>query len=529
MLKQTAAKAQPVQHAQKVTAPSLRRGALILAGSNVAGQILLFIYRIGLSRMLGPEGMGLFGLIFPYYSIIYSITISGLCVAVSRTSGEYAALDKMPVVRHFVSTARRFFLIAFAPVAVFTVIFFRSIAADFLGDQRMTAAVLLTLPLIFLTGIENIHKNFFYGTNRVEIPALSEILEQIVRMAAVLGLLAFLKPQDGRTAVSLIVTGMVICEIVSAAFLSFCYIRRIRGVDRLDHDQRQRGQIRRKLFHIAVPISMSAILANILGSFNTVIIPKRLIASGMLPSDALAAFGTLNSMAMSLLTFPGALMSGLYLLIVPSLSGSMARGDLGGMRSRAGKTISVTMGVIIPAVCVIVPLGEQLCQMLYSRSGIGGYLPPLAAGVVLGSLQGILASLLNGIGKQKVAAATGAFSGLVQLAVTYFLAARPGVGMGGVIAGIAFSNIVGAALNLWAVRVYAGLDLRWWPWFVRPLISGVAAALWTNIVFRILGHMEPITAVTLAAACGAAVYLLIWRLTGGRGLLSDGKTQAKSV
>jgi alkylation response protein AidB-like acyl-CoA dehydrogenase len=58
-----------------------------------------FVYRIALSRLIGAEGMGLFQLIFPFYSLSLTIAASGICVAVSRLSAEYARLRNYVAIR----------------------------------------------------------------------------------------------------------------------------------------------------------------------------------------------------------------------------------------------------------------------------------------------------------------------------------------------------------------------------------------------------------------------------------------------
>ena len=96
------------------------------------------------------------------------------------------------------------------------VAFYDPISVYLLGDARTQLGLILLLPCVALTGVENIHKHFFYGTGVVRPPAVVELMEQFIRAAAVLGLLVLFLPQNPERTVGLIVTGMVICEIFSA-------------------------------------------------------------------------------------------------------------------------------------------------------------------------------------------------------------------------------------------------------------------------------------------------------------------------
>ena len=52
--------------------------------SNIALQIIGFVYRIFLSRATGAEGMGVYQLVMPYYSVVLAFCVTGLAMAASR-------------------------------------------------------------------------------------------------------------------------------------------------------------------------------------------------------------------------------------------------------------------------------------------------------------------------------------------------------------------------------------------------------------------------------------------------------------
>mgnify|MGYP001348452038 CR=1 FL=1 len=60
----------------KINTRSMLYGAFILASANVVVRAMGFIYQIILSRLLGPEGMGIYQLVLPPYSIALALTAS---------------------------------------------------------------------------------------------------------------------------------------------------------------------------------------------------------------------------------------------------------------------------------------------------------------------------------------------------------------------------------------------------------------------------------------------------------------------
>ena len=198
-------------------------GTLILTGTSIVSQFLGFVYRILLSRLIGAEVMGLYQLIMPVFSVIMALTAVGLTVAVSNLSSQYHARGNRAAIAQVLRRCLAVFLLLFAAVAAVVVLLYDPISVYLLGDARTQLGLLLLLPCILLTGVENLHKHFFYGTGNIRPPAAVELCEQFIRTGAVLGLLVVFLPQNPERTVGLIVTGMILCELFSAV-LSLIHI-----------------------------------------------------------------------------------------------------------------------------------------------------------------------------------------------------------------------------------------------------------------------------------------------------------------
>jgi len=71
--------------------------AVILMIASFIVKIIGFIYRIYLSNLIGAEGMGLFQLISPVYSLIILTLTSGVSIAVSKMVAEEMAKATMSI------------------------------------------------------------------------------------------------------------------------------------------------------------------------------------------------------------------------------------------------------------------------------------------------------------------------------------------------------------------------------------------------------------------------------------------------
>jgi len=59
-------------------------GAGMLAVASVIAKLLGAMYRVPLTNVLGGEGMGLYQLVFPLYTLLLTVSSGGLPVAISR-------------------------------------------------------------------------------------------------------------------------------------------------------------------------------------------------------------------------------------------------------------------------------------------------------------------------------------------------------------------------------------------------------------------------------------------------------------
>lgn len=313
----------------KLDRTSMLYGTLILTGTSIVSQFLGFVYRILLSRLIGAEVMGLYQLIMPVFSVIMALTAVGLTVAVSNLSSQYHARGNRAAIAQVLRRCLAVFLLLFAAVAAVVVLLYDPISVYLLGDARTQLGLLLLLPCILLTGVENLHKHFFYGTGNIRPPAAVELCEQFIRTGAVLGLLVVFLPQNPERTVGLIVTGMILCELFSAVTLLLLARRHLNRAGGLTGAPLEHRQLNRRIASIAVPIGLTSLLGNLMGSATSVLIPQRLVHAGAEVSEAMSAFGVLCGMTLPMLCLPTAFIGALGLVLVPKLAEGARPGAAG--------------------------------------------------------------------------------------------------------------------------------------------------------------------------------------------------------
>lgn len=464
----------------KIDRSSTLYATLLLTGTGLFSQILGFFYRIALSRLIGAEIMGLYQLIMPVYSVFMSIVAVGLTTAVSTLTAEYHALGRAAAIHQALRRCLLIFAAIALPLGVVVILGSDAISVYLLGDARTQLGLILLIPCILLTGVENLHKHCFYGAGNVRPPAAVELCEQVIRTAAVLGLLAAFLPQSAERTVGLIVVGMVICEVFSAVSLVTLFRLKMGRRPKPDGPPVTWGRIA----SIAVPVGFTALLGNLMASANSVLIPQRLVAGGAEVSDAMSAFGVLCGMTVPLLNMPTALIGAMCLIMVPKLAESAALQDRRAIQRRLDRAMLATSVLMMPATALLVVVGPTLGRLLFGDPRVGEYMLPLAAGVLLCCYQSVLSCALNGVGRQNAAARNSILCGGVQLAFTWFTVGIPGVGLKGYVAGFLVSSVLGLLLNLISTIRATGLRLRPFEWLVSPSLAAVLMGLCVNLLFR---------------------------------------------
>ena len=478
-------------------------GTLLLTATGLFSQVVGFLYRMLLSRLIGAETMGLYQLVMPVYSMLMSVTAVGLTVAVSTLSARYHALGDSGTVKLVLRRALRNFLLLAVPLGLAVMALSDPISVYLLGDARTRLGVVVMVPCMLLTGVENLHKHCFYGIGRVRPPAAVETAEQVIRAGAVLLLLVALLPRSAEETVGIIALGMVLCEVFSACALTLLFRRHWKRFPPGPAGEDVSGK---RLMAIALPVGATSLLGTLLGSANSVLIPAKLVEGGMTLSEAMAEFGVLSGMTLPLLGLPTGFIGALCLVMVPDLSRRTARGDRRAAGGFLDRVMSATSLLMAPAMALLTVIGPTVGAALFRDERVGELILPLAAGTLLGCYQSGLSGALNGLGLQGKAARNAIISDVVQLAFTFFAVSR--FGLAGFAAGYAASGLAGAGLNLASVLHAAQLRVKAFAWFVRPLLAAVLMGLWCNLLFRIMlnagcGHGWAALACT---ALGLVVY-----------------------
>ncbi|WP_258922138.1 putative polysaccharide biosynthesis protein [Heyndrickxia coagulans] len=203
----------------------LFQGILILTLSSVITKILSAVYRVPFQNIVGDVGFYIYQQVYPIYGIVIALSSSGFPVAVSKMVAEREAAGENSY-RAFLNAV--FLTLGLFSSGLFLAVFFTAgKLAAWMGDPRLSPLIRTVSCSFLLMPVISAIRGVYQGQGKMVPTALSQVLEQAVRVAAIL-LLSFWLVHGGFSLYAAgqgAMAGSVLGGAVSAAVLVFYLVK----------------------------------------------------------------------------------------------------------------------------------------------------------------------------------------------------------------------------------------------------------------------------------------------------------------
>ncbi len=453
-----------------MTGKKLARGVFILAASGFFVKILGFIYRVHLSNLIGAEGMGLFQLITPVYSLVILTLTSGISTAVSKMNAVETAHKNVTNIKCIVSCSLILVTVAGTAISIIMMMNINFICNVILKDSRTYYAFLFLIPCIPVIALAAVFRGYFYGISQIMPNALSQVVEQIARISLVIGMAKFMIEAGMEYACMLAAIGMAVGEISNLIVLYFFYVKKntnvkTKVIKRITSVKRK-GIIFKEILSISLPVSTNKFVTSAMYALELLLIPRMLALGASSYNEGIRLFGVLTGMAMPLLYFPSPVTSSLATTLVPIISEGIALKNYTIVNRRISISIQMTfmLGFIFTMVFSI--HSNEIAKLFFHEQEVGRVLYMLSFTSVTIYLNQILRGVLNGLGKQGKALINSIIGYVIRIGFLFLLV--PGQGITGYIWGIGISLSIVDILNIFTVTKVTGLSINLGKWIIRP-------------------------------------------------------------
>lgn len=200
---------------------SLIKGTLILTSAGLVSRVLGFFFRIFLSHTFGEEQVGLYQLIFPFYALCLSLSTSGLETAISRSVSRFHSLGRTQDGKLIFQTG----LILSVLISLICTFLVQKnsvfLSNRFLGDPRCATLLYLIVLALPAASVHSCICGYHYGLQRTSVPAISQLIEQFVRISSVFVLYFIFIHRGVHPKIPLAVSGIIFRRTCSSRLLAF--------------------------------------------------------------------------------------------------------------------------------------------------------------------------------------------------------------------------------------------------------------------------------------------------------------------
>ncbi|MDR2167474.1 MAG: polysaccharide biosynthesis protein [Clostridiales bacterium] len=493
---------------------SLIAGALTLTIANIITRLIGFAYRIFMAGAVGAEGMGLFQLIMPIYSLAWAITCSGITTTLSRLVAAEQAKGELGNMRRllYISLA----ITGILAFAMTVVLYFGAnfIGAGILNEPRIVLSLRILSGSFIFMALGSCLRGYFLGLQKTIVPAASQIIEQLARIGVIMLLAGLFIPRGLEYAAAMAAIGIVVGEALSFAYVFFAYKCAGRKIRERKKFAPTMGQ-KQALFAIAAmaaPLTLNRISSSFLSTVENVMIPSRLQSFGMAADEAMATFGTITGMAMPLIFFPSAILVALSISLVPSISESLTLGHTARVNSTISKSIIFTCIVAFGAAVIFVVFPYEIGHLVY-RQDLGRILLLLGLMCPFWYLNITLNGILSGLGEQVFIFRNSLLASGINIGFVYFFV--PLYGVNAFLVGWFISLLIVTFFSILRLRKATGIRPRPAHWLIKPAIAATLAGLIINqlhnhLISELLPNLPAVllSLALLMATYGACIVLL---------------------
>lgn len=373
---------------------SLVSGTLILTFTGILSRMIGFYYKIFLSRTIGAEGLGIYQLIFPVFSLLISVSVAGIQTAISR----YCAQCETDRQARGYLYAGLFLSLSLSLICMAAV--HRNaewIGTNMLAEERCIELLRIMSWSLPFACIHSCINGYYYGKKKTVIPAVSQLLEQVIRVGGVYLIAQIALEQNQILTAKAAVWGLFIGEFASSLYsVTMVVMGQKKSREKIT---RNKIRIFRNLISLSAPLTINRILLSVFQSMEALMIPIQLRTFGYTNADALSVYGIMTGMVFSTIMFPAVLSNSLSVMLLPAISKACAANRNNLVRKAVRQTVESC--TILGLICTFGFLitGNWIGTHLFHNTLAGTYIETLSWICPFIFLSGTLGSILHGLGK----------------------------------------------------------------------------------------------------------------------------------
>jgi polysaccharide transporter, PST family len=396
---------------EHITEKPLRKwldGAAILTMAALISKILSAGYRIPYHYIAGDVGFYIYQQIYPFYGLAVLFSTYGFPVIISKLIAQEMNQGRKESVSHIVKVS--FIALLFLNAVLFSIQYGAAEQiAGLMGDAKLTSLIKIVSFSFLLTPFIAVARGYYQGQNNMVPTAVSQVMEQTVRVSAILAFSYYLLSEGygvykaGAGAIA----GSVAGGFAALAVLLFFFSKHQGGLflKKTKGATVQTKRILRALFVQGTLIcisSMGILLIQFIDSFT---LYAQLVANGLDEQAAKSVKGIYDR-GLPLIQLGTVVGTAFSLSLVPLISAAVAKKDYDLLKKKTELSIRLSLVVGVGAVLGLIGMMESTNIMLYGDASGTGMLRVFCIMILFTTLVATSAAILQGMDYAGISALT---------------------------------------------------------------------------------------------------------------------------
>lgn len=366
---------------------------IILIIGGALTKIFGMLIRIIMTRIVGSEGISLYMLIFPTFSLFMTLSQLGFPVAISKLIAEDNHNNK-----NIIFSVIPFSLILNIILIIIIFILAPTLSINLLKEPKSYYPILAIALVLPFDSLSSILRGYFFGKQKMIPHVISNIFEQIVRLLLIILLVPYALEKNIVLAVSMLVSVNVISEAASSVILLLFFPKNAKITSK---DLKPNIYNVKEVLRIALPTTMARLVGSIGYFFEPILITLAGTLSGLGSKTLITNYGIVEGYVMPLLLLPSFFSTAISSALLPVVSNAYYNKKTSYVKKKLKQAIIYSLLIGIPITIILFIMPEFFLRTIYNTKEGVTFLRVIAPFFIIYYAQAPLASVLQSINKAK--------------------------------------------------------------------------------------------------------------------------------
>ena len=512
-------------------------GTLIAYLCIVLTKLLGAFYIIPFYSIIGETGGFIYSCTYSIYNLVYNISTSGIPIAMSiliaeyNTKGMYAAKTKL------YRTGLAIIGVISAAVFIFLQLFANDVGRFFMDTMEDTSAVSVAdiasgvravSVCILIVPFLSIKRGYLQGHKLISVSSISQVAEQIVRIAIVLlgsYITVTLMGMHVVVGIDIALLGAAAGAIAALVYMMLC--ERRADIKKTGGDIAPPTKLLiKRILACSIPVVIVAVSTNLIEIADAKFVISGLKTLGYSDEDTQLISSIISSLGPRICALITSLTFGLTASLIPAMSSHFAKGEITLANQKLNRALNMIIYISVPLAIGIALLSSPVYQLFYGLNDYGPFMLKFLVVIsVITSVKDVLGMAMQGMGKTTTVIISTLSGIAANLCIAYPLTIAFGnTGLPGYL-GVMLAMFIGHGINIVIIMITlhqkSGFNYKSvWSMMIRSIVPNIGMIA----VVLLLGMFIPIPAtrgivqiiyLAIYGIAGAAVYFALSYVFGG--------------